>query len=228
MTTKARAAEKDTAADKTEPGAAERAAADADRNAISAQRTDELHQADQTVRGGGPNPHAGTTEFPKALSREDQERNAEAARKATAVNMTGSPEGVATVLPAVGGVTNMALTPAELQAQLDDGAVDERGRLVGTYLDVEQARIQHERRLAVENAGSLDGEDASLRRAAAERVRNLAASPATPASDMGKPASEQALVNTDKLTGPDTSKANTREHRASEAARNESSAGTTR
>jgi len=201
------------------------AAADADRNAVTARRGEDLAAADATVRGGGPNPHASDVDYPVALSREEQEANAAEARLAASRNMTGTEDGVSSVLPSAGGVTNMALTPAEVQAGLDDGAVDTRGRLIGTYLDDEQARVAHERRRMVENAGSLDGEDAEMRKAAAERVRSLAASPATAASDMGKAPDEQARVHTGRLTGKQDD-ANKGTRRASEAAANERSSGT--
>lgn len=201
-------------------------AAQADRNAASARRTEETHAADQTVRGGGPNPLVGSRDFPKAASREEQEENASAAALEAAKNMTGTDDGIATVLPAVGGTTNMALTPTEVQAQLDDGAVDSRGRLVGTYLDDLQAAEAQRRREQVENAASLNGDDVDMRRAAAERVRNLASSDVVSGADLGKHPSEQALVNRRKLTGADTEDANDGNRRAAAVAGRDRSAGT--
>jgi hypothetical protein len=202
------------------------AAAAADRNSASFVRTEETFAADRTVRGGGPNPGVGSRQFPQAPSREDQEENARLAALEAAKRMTGTEDGVSSVLPAVGGTTNMALTPTELQAQLDDGAVDARGRLVGVYLDDLQAEQAQRQRVRVENGAALDGPDAELRRAAAERVRRLAASEPISAADLGRAPGEQALVNTDRLTGRDQSGANDESRRASALAGRDQSAGT--
>lgn len=223
MTTKAKATSDEAATSRSD--AQVQAAANA-RNEASLARTEETHAADVTVRGGGPNPLVGSRDFPEAPSREEQEANAAEAAKAATINMTGTKDGVASVLPAVGGTTNLSLTPTELQAQLDDGAVDARGRLAGTYLDDLQAEEAQRRRERVEGYAKLDGDDAAMRKAAAERVRSLASSEPISAADFGKAPGEQALVNRSKLTGADTSKANDSETRAAATAGRERSSGT--
>lgn len=161
-------------------------------NAVTVGRGEELFAAEAAMRGGvTPAPT-----YPKALPREEQEANHQAAAAAQAVNITGTSDGVASILPQIGGTTNMAMTTAEVMANLDDGAVDGRGRLNGVYLDDIQARQAQERRELIEQRGTEPGAVA-----AAERIRSLASSPVTPGADRGKPADEQALVNPDKYTG---------------------------
>jgi hypothetical protein len=162
-------------------------------NRETSRHGDELQAADQTVRGGGNHPLPGTDErvYPKAASREEQEANAAAAAKANAINVTGTADGVMSVLPSVGGTTNPGLTASELQAGLDDGAVDARGRFVGVYLDDLQAAEAAVRRAQVE--GMAD-EVTNEMKAAAERVRALAAPASVPASDVDKAADERAMV----------------------------------
>jgi hypothetical protein len=166
------------------------AAADPQLNRETARRGEELAAADATVRGASNHPDPGERSYPKAASREEQEANAAEAAKASAINVTGTADGVMSVLPAVGGTTNMGLTATELQAQLDDGAVDSRGRYVGVYLDDLQAAEAALRRAKVE--GMAD-EVTDEMKAAAERVRQLASTVPAPASDAGKTADETAM-----------------------------------
>jgi hypothetical protein len=198
----------------------------ANHNAESFARTEETHAADQTLRGGGPNPSRLSRDFPEAASREDQEKNAAEAALASARNMTGNADGVSSVLPVVGGTTNMAMTDTERAANLDDAAVDSRGRLVGTYLDDIQAEEMRRRREHIEGKAALDGDDAELRAAAAARVRNLARTDPVSGADVGKGHDEQALVNTKKITGADQDDANDPKRRASATAGRDRSAGT--
>lgn len=206
----------DTDAEARDTGSADEASvhAPANQNAATAGRGEELFAAEQTVRGGVTPAPA----YPVALPREEQEANAQEAAHQVAKNMTGTKDGISSVLPAVGGTTNMAMTSAERLAQLDDTAVDAQGRLVGDYLDDRERRVADERRNYIEGRAGELGDDARQRRAAAERVRSLASSPATSAADVGKAPGDQALVNPDKHTSHDSSDVNSEERRAAERA----------
>ena len=163
-------------------------------NATSYARTEETFAAEQMARGGvTPRPT-----WPEAVSQDERVENHREMAEQHAKNVTGTSDGVASVLPAVGGTTNMGLTTAEVLSQLDDGAVDGKGRLAGTYLDDLQAEEAQRRRDRIENMGV-----SSEARAAAARVRELAGSPVTPAADADKPLGEQGLVDPDKHTSRD-------------------------
>lgn len=176
-------------------------------NATTAGRSAELTAVEDMVRGGTTPPVA----YPQALPREEREENHRAMAEVAARNVTGTSDGVSSVLPAVGGVTNLGLTPAEVYAQLDDGAVDGRGRLVGTYLDDMQAEEAQRRRDRIEQMGT-----SPESKAAAAKIRELASSPGTPAADRDKPADEQGLIDPDKHTSSDDVDPNDRERRQRE------------
>lgn len=163
-------------------------------NATTFARGEETFAAEQMVRGGvTPIPT-----YPEAVDRETREANHQEMALVAARNATGTKDGISSVLPAVGGTTNLGLTTAEVLAQLDDGAVDGKGRLVGVYLDDLQAAEAARRREMVERAGT-----SPESRAAAARVRELAAGPGTSAADIDKPRDEQGLVDPAKHTSPD-------------------------
>lgn len=176
-------------------------------NAASFGRGEELFAAEAQARGGSP----ATPVYPTAAPLEERVANAEEAARLTAINASGSPDGISTVYPQVGGTTNMALTTAEVLANLDDGAVDERGRLAGTYYDDIEAERADERRRRIEERSS-----SPEAHAAAARIRELASSSATPAADRGRRASEQGLVDPRRLTGADQGDANDPRRRARE------------
>jgi hypothetical protein len=176
-------------------------------NASSFGRTEELFAAEATARGGvTPLPS-----YPQALPRQEQEDNHRAMAEQHARNVTGTSDGVSSVLPAVGGTTNLGLTTAEVLAQLDDGAVDGRGRLVGTYLDDLQAEEAQRRRERIEGMG-----ESRESKAAAGRIRELASSPGVPAADIDKAPDEQGLADPDKHTSADGVDPNDRERRQRE------------
>lgn len=194
--------------------------APANQNATTFGRGEELAALERIVRGGvTPLP-----EYPSALPRENQEENAAAAAEEAAKNLTGTDDGIASVYPQVGGPTNLARTQAEVFAQLDDGAVDARGRLVGVYLDDIQAAQQEQRRALIEQAGR-----SPASAAAAARLRELASSPSTPASDIGKPLDEQGLVSPSRHTSHDGVDPNDSERRQREqVAAHDQAPGTSR
>lgn len=161
-------------------------------NAASMVRTEELHAADLIVRGGTTPQVA----YPQVLPREQQEENAAEMARHAAANASGAEDGIATVYPQVAGPTNLALTQAEVLAQIDDGALDARGRLAGTYLDDLQAEEEQRRRERIEGFAS-----SPESRAAAARVRELATSPAVAAADLGRRPDQRALVDPRRHTG---------------------------
>jgi hypothetical protein len=82
-------------------------------NAATFGRGEELAAASAMVRGGvTPSPA-----FPTALPREQQEENLAESAAVVTRNMTGTDDGVSSVLPVVGGVSNLAMTEAERLAQ---------------------------------------------------------------------------------------------------------------
>jgi hypothetical protein len=185
-------------------------------NATSFGRTEETFSAEKMVRGGvTPIPS-----YPEALPREEQEDNHREMALQAAKNVTGTSDGVSSVLPAVGGTTNMGLTTTEVLSRLDDGAVDAKGRLVGVYLDDLQAEQAQRHRERIEGAGQ-----SQESKAAAARVRELASSPVTPAADIDKPRDEQGLVDPAKHTSPDGVDPNDPERRQRERVDAGSTAG---